>query len=137
MKAQPSQAYDITLHDIKPIVDVEEYSFYYFLGVSALLILLICGVSYLIYVWYKKRNSFNIRKEHFKLMDSLDLSDAKHSAYAITNYGATFKDDSERHQEMYNNIINRLEKYKYKKEVDDFDSETLSYIELYKGMIDV
>ena len=137
MKAQQTQSYDIPLHDIKPIVDVQEYSLYYFLGVSSLVVLFTFGVAYLIYKWLQKRNAFNIRKEHFKLLNSLDLSDTKQSAYAITAYGLTFKDDSQRHQEMYNNITNRLDMYKYKKEVEEFDSEMLGYIELYKGMIDV
>ena len=137
MKAQQTQSYDIPLHDIKPIVDVQEYSLYYFLGVSALVILFTCAIAYIIYLWFKKRNAFNIRKEHLKLLNSLDLSDTKQSAYAITMFGATFKDDSPRHQEMYANITNRLEGYKYKKHVDKFDSEVIGYIELYKEMIDV
>lgn len=135
--AQQTQSYDIPLHDIKPIVDVQEYSLYYFLGVSALVVFLAGGVAYLIYMWLKKRNAFNIRKEHLKLLHSLDLNDTKQSAYAITNYGLTFRDDSPRHQEMYANITERLEVYKYKKEVDAFDAEMLGYIELYKGMLDV
>ena len=137
MKAQQTQSYDIPLHDIKPIVDVQEYSLYYFSGLSFLIILLTCGVAYLIYMWFKRRNAFNIRKEHIKLLNSLDLSDTKQSAYAITVFGATFKDDSPRHQEMYENITNRLELYKYKKEVKEFDSEVIGYIKLYEGMIDV
>lgn len=135
--AQQTQNYDIPLHDIKPILDVQEYSLYYFLSASAFAILLICAVAYLLYLWLKKRNAFNLRKEHLKLLNSLDLNDTKHSAYAITNYGLTFRDDSPRHQEMYSNITERLEVYKYKKEVDCFDAEVLGYIELYKDMLDV
>ncbi|MCK4974948.1 MAG: hypothetical protein KAR81_06815 [Sulfurimonas sp.] len=137
MKAQQTQSYDIPLHDIKPIVDVQEYSLYYFLGISFLGVILFLGIAYLIYMWFKRRNAFNIRKEHLKLLNSLDLSDTKQSAYAITMFGATFKDDSPRHQEMYENITNRLELYKYKKEVKEFDSEVIGYIKLYEGMIDV
>ena len=137
MKAGQTQSYDIPLHDIKPIVDVQEYSLYYFLGISFLGVILFLGIAYLIYKWFVKRNAFNIRKEHLKLLNSLDLSDTKQSAYAITMFGATFKDDSPRHQEMYENITNRLELYKYKKEVKEFDSEVIGYIKLYEGMIDV
>ncbi|MCW8895246.1 hypothetical protein [Sulfurimonas sp.] len=137
MQAQQTQSYDIPLHDIKPIVEVQEYSLYYFLGVSLLVVILTCAIAYFIYLWFKRRNAFNIRKEHIKLLNSLDLNDTKRSAYAITMFGATFKDDSPRHQEMYANITNRLDMYKYKKSVEKFDSEVLGYIELYKGMIDV
>ncbi len=131
------QNFDIPLHDIKPIIEVQEYSLYYFLGMSAFVLLIILGSAFLIYKWLQKRNAFNIRKEHMRLLRTLDLSDAKKAAYAITNYGATFKDDSPRHSEMYANLHNRLEKYKYKKEVEKLDEETLGYFELYKEMCDV
>jgi len=137
MKAKQIQSYDIPLHDIKPIVDVQEYSLYYFLGTVFLALVAFGLVSYLIYIYIKKRNAFNIRKEHLKLINELDLSNTKQSAYALTTYGMTFKDDSDRHKEMFKNITERLEAYKYKKKVDSFDDETLGFIELYKEMIDV
>ena len=133
----PKQHYDIPLHDIKPIVEVQEYSFYYFLGAVGIAIILACGVSYLLYFWYKKRNAFNERKYNLKQINSLDLNDTKNSAYALTSYGYIFKDDSPRHVEMFRNLSERLESYKYKKSVEVFDEDTLGYIELYKGMLDV
>jgi flagellar biosynthesis/type III secretory pathway M-ring protein FliF/YscJ len=137
MKAQDAKNIDIPLHDIKPLVEIEEYSFYYFLATSALVLVVLVAVGYLIYKYVKNRRKFNIRKEHFKLLNKLDLNDTKQSAYAITLYGATFKDDSDRHKEMFENITNRLEMYKYKKQVDKFDNEVKGLIEVYKGMIDV
>ncbi len=134
---EANQSFDIPLHDIKNIVDVEEYSLYYLLGGSFLVLLLLSALAYLLYVWLNKKAKFNLRKENYKALNSLDLRDAKKSAYAITAYGATFKDDSPRHHEMYLNLTSRLEVYKYKKEVGVFDDETIGYIELYKGMIDV
>ena len=129
--------FDIPLHDIKPIVDIQEYSLYYLSALVIVGVFVLCGVAYLIYKWMKARNAFNVRVEHFKIINSLKLSETKASAYAITSLGATFKDDSQRHSEMYANLVQRLEIYKYKKEVDKFDSEVLGYIEVYKGMIDV
>ncbi len=134
---EANQSFDIPLHDIKNIVDVDEYSLYYLLGGSFLALLLLSALAYLLYVWLNKKAKFNLRKENYKALNSLDLRDAKKSAYAITFYGATFKDDSPRHHEMYLNLTERLEVYKYKKEVGAFDDETIGYIELYKGMIDV
>lgn len=131
------KTYDIPLHDIKNIVEVNEYSFYYLLGISIVSAVLFFGITYLLYKWLKKRNAYNQRKEHFKFLQTLDLSDTKKSAYALSLYGATFKDDGERQAGMYENISKRLEQFKYKKNVDVFDKETLGYIELYKGMIDV
>ena len=132
-----NKTFDIPLHDIKPIVDIEEYSLYYLLGMSFISLLIILGIIYLIYKYIKAKNAYNVRKEHYKIINSIDLSNTKHAAYMITSVGITFKDDSQRHSEMYSNIIQRLESYKYKKEVDIFDAEVIGYIEVYKGMIDV
>lgn len=131
------QNFDIPLHDIKTIVEVQEYSFYYFLSITVLVSLLLLGGAYLLYKWFRKRNAFSIRKEHFRLMNELSFLDAKKSAYAITFYGATFKNDSPRHSEMYKNLTSRLEIYKYKKEVENIDKDTLGYFELFKEMCDV
>ncbi|MCD6433135.1 MAG: hypothetical protein J7L21_03760 [Sulfurimonas sp.] len=128
---------EIELHDIKPIVEIVEPSLYFFLATSLAVLLLVCVLFYLIYKWLKNRKRFNIRKEHLRLMNLLDLSDAKKSAYSMTFYGATFKDDSPRHAEMYRNLNLRLEDYKYKKEVEKLDRETLGYFELYREMCDV
>jgi hypothetical protein len=95
------------------------------------------AIAFLIYKYLKQKNSYNVKKEHYKLINELDLTNTKESAYAITLYGATFKDDSDRHKEMYENIVDRLEVYKYKKDVGVFDKEILGYIELYRGMLDV
>lgn len=132
---QPSQT--IQLHDIKPIVDIDDYSFYYLLGSSALILLLLAGLIYLFVKWYKTKNRYNKRKDYLKKLKKINLKDAKKSAYDITFYGRVFRDDSPRHTEMFKNLTQRLEDYKYKKDVDKLDKETLGYIELYKEMIDV
>jgi hypothetical protein len=137
MNTQENKIPEIPIHDIKPIVDIQEYSFYYFLGISFVAVLFVGAIAFLIYKYIKQRNAYNVKKEHFKIINELDLTNTKESAYAITLYGATFKDDSDRHKEMYKNIVDRLEVYKYKKDVEVFDKEILGYIDLYRGMLDV
>jgi hypothetical protein len=132
-----NQSFDIPLHDIKTIVEIQEYSMFYFLALIFAGIVFLSAIVYLIYKWFKARNAFNVRREHFKTIKKLNLNNTKESAYSITLLGATFKDDSPRHSQMYDNLAKRLQEYKYKKEVDKFDSEVLGYIEVYKGMIDV
>ena len=129
--------YDVPLHDIKTIVEVQEYSFYYLLGVVFLSVLVLSVLAYFVYKYIQKINAYNQRKEHFKLLNSLDLTDTKNTAYAISKYGIIFANDGQRESEMYKNITSRLEQFKYKQYVEEFDKETLGYIELYKGMIDV
>ncbi len=137
MKDLTKKIYEIPLHDIKGIVEVQEYSFYYLLGTLILILLFLGAVAYLLYKYIQKRNAYNQRKEYYKFLQKINLQETKKAAYAITHYGYIFKDDGERQAGMYANIVDRLEQYKYKKSVDAFDDETLGYIELYKGMIDV
>ncbi len=128
---------EIPLHDIKPLIEIHEYSLYYFIGVSLLVILILSGFIYLAYKWVKNRKKFNKRAEHFKQLNKIDYANPKKAAYDLTFYGATFKDDSERHLKAYENMLEKLEKYKYKKNVENFDADTLHVIDLFKGMIDV
>ena len=132
-----NKSFDIALHDIKPIVDIQEYSFYYLLGASLFVLFIILGLIYLMYKWIKAKNAFNIRRENIKIINSLNLSETKDSAYTITSLGLVFKDDTPEHTQIYDNLVQKLESYKYRKEVEEFDSEVLSLIEQYKGMIDV
>ena len=132
---QPDQ---LKLHDIKPLVPIEDYSFYYFLALSAVAVVLLAGAFYLLLKWLKQRKKENIRKKHLEILRSIDLrKDPKKAAYMLTKYGATFKDDDARHKEMYENMLAKLEKYKYRKEVEPFDKETVSIIELYRDICDV
>ena len=128
---------DINLHDIKPLLEIEDYSIYYFFGVTAFVLLFVGSIIYLVYRYFKYKNSFNIKKEHLRLLKSIDLNDPKKAAYDITFYGATFKDESPRHYDMYSNLISRLESFKYKKHVEPLDDEALNYFELYKEMCHV
>ena len=127
----------LQLHDIKPILEVQDNSLYYFLGVSFIAVCVLVALLYLLYKWYKNKKRFNIRKEHYKKLKSLNLKDTKNSAYALTLFGATFKDDTPRHNEVYEDLVSKLQDYKYKKVVGEFDKQTLELIKLYKGMIDV
>lgn len=131
------QNYEIKLHDIKPLVEIEDYSFYYFLGVVSIIVLLIATFLYFFVKWYKNKKSFNIRVEYFKFLKTLNIENAKETAYKITEYGALFQNDSEEHREVYEELIESLQEYKYKKNVNDFDKEIQNKIDRYLEMIDV
>ena len=132
-----NQTPEILIHDIKPLIEIQEYSLYYFLALLVFGVFVVAVILYFLIKYLKSRNKFNIRKEHYKLLENIDFSDAKRSAYDISFYGLTFRDDSPRHTEMYANLQERLEEYKYKKNVQDMDSEIKGYVNLYKDMIDV
>ena len=127
----------IKLHGIKPIIEIHEYSFYYFLVLLVVGSILFLSLAYLSYNYFKHRNKFNIRKEHFKLLEAIAFEDAKSDAYAITEYGLTFRDDTQKHFDTYELLVSDLEAYKYKQNVEEFNEETKRLFENFVGMIDV
>jgi len=131
------QTKDIPLHDIKPLIEIQEYSLYYFVALVAFVLIVVIALLYLAYKYIKNRNGFNIRVEHLKLLHESNLDDAKKAAYELTLYGATFADDNEQMHRTYEVLVQELEPYKYKKDVESFSEETKRSIDNYLGMIDV
>lgn len=131
-----AQNFDIPLHDIKPIVEIQEYSMEYLIGFNIAIIALVVGIIYLIVRLIQSRRAFNIRREHKRLIDELSLDDTKNAAYRLSEYGITFRDDTLRHSKAYEELLDALEPYKYKKSVTAFSEDTLHFIEIYRGMID-
>ena len=133
----PQQNPEIPLHDIKPLVEIQEYSIYYAAALLLLGLVVLVALGYLLYRYVKHKNRVNIRKVHLQALKDIDLHNTKRAAYDLTSYGATFKDDTPRHQKHYDLMVQHLAPYKYKKSVDAFDREALRHIENYKEMLDV
>ncbi len=127
---------NIPINDIAPLVEIHDYSFYYFLGV---VILIAVGVATLVLAGMKqlKKRQHTERKVMIDKLKSVDLSDPKHAAYAISEIGRFFEHDNERTHKAYRNLFERLEPYKYAPTVDPIDEETLGYYRLYLEIIDV
>lgn len=128
---------DIPLHDIKPLIQIHDYTLYYLLGASAVVVALLALLAYLLVHRYRLKKSFNHRQECFDALAALDLDQAKTAAYTITRLGRCFADDSPRLREAYDNLVHRLEPYKFKKSVPAIDEETRGYYRIFLGMIDV
>ena len=129
------QSYDIPLHDIKPLVEVEEYSLYYLLGTIGIALFLSLLLAYGVYYLYKRSKRINLRVLHKESFHNLDLNDTKNAAYALSQYGLIFKDDSEEHAKVFSDLTLHLEEYKYRKSVSEFDSSVLDSIEKYKALL--
>jgi len=117
-------AHEIPIHDIKPLMEVPDSSLtFLILGLSVVFLLLFGGG----YLFYK----------HFKALENVDFSDPKKAAYAITEHGRFFVDDAPRLKEAYENMVERLEVYKYRRDVTPISDESRSYYKIYLEMIDV
>lgn len=128
---------DIPLHDIKPLMEVQDHTFMMFILLVAVAGAVLLGALYLLWRFWRYRKRVNIRKETFERLESVDFSDSKRAAYAITRDGLLFAGDSLRCREAYDALVARLAPYKYRKQVDAIDEETISYYHIYVGMIDV
>lgn len=139
MKPAPTlpSAPDIPLHDIKPLLEVPDHTFWVFVVVVVAGIILVAGALFLLWRYWRTRKEANLRHNAFEALGSVDFSDPKQAAYAITRHGALFAGDSTRCEEAYASLVARLAPYKYKKSVEPIDEETVSYYNIYLGMIDV
>ena len=128
---------DIPLHDIKPLVEVPDNSFILFMLLLTVAAVFVLSLLYLLWRYFRRSKKISDRKAHFKALQAVKFDDAKKSAYAITHHGFCFADDGERYKETYDNLVTRLAPYKYKKNVDEIDDETIAYYRIYVEMIDV
>ncbi|MEA3522677.1 MAG: hypothetical protein U9R50_06855 [Campylobacterota bacterium] len=135
-KPMPS-APDIPLHDIKPLVEISDYSLYYLSALIVVGVVIVLALFFFVWKYWNQKNAKTTRKEHYKYLQTIDFTDSKMAAYAITKYAYTFSNDGERQQEAYQNLLSRLAPYKYKKSVDAIDDEAKGYFDIYLGMIDV
>lgn len=131
------EIFDIPLHDIKPLIDIPEYSLYYLIATIVVAVVLFALLIFTLVRFIKNRNKFSLRKEHLKLLNAVEFSDAKKAAYDITYYAQSFQHDSSQHQAAYETLQKHLETYKYRKNVDSIDEETKDSLKSYIGMLHV
>ena len=130
-------SYDIPLHDIKPLMEVNDTSFYMFLLLILAVLLVLAYIAYKIYAYIEQKRAFNIRKEHLKALKELKFDSSKKSAYEFTKYAYTFSKDSHRMAEAYKNLLKALEESKYKKDAKKISDSTMGSMQNYIEMIDV
>jgi hypothetical protein len=126
---------DIPLHDIKPLVEVPDNSLIY----AGIAVFVFAVVVILAAVWiyrhFAKAKEEDLRKSYLQKIHKVDTGNAKQAAYEISSYGR-FLAQSERAKDMLDNLDQRLSKYKYKKEVEALDDETLGYYKLFLEVLD-
>jgi len=127
---------DIPLHDIKPLVDVPDNSLMMLIVIIALVLTAILVPIFIwLYKLYKKNKKVNMRKAYLEKIHAIDINDSKTAAYEISKYGLLLA-ESERELEMLESLDKRLSVYKYKKEVEALDKETLGYYQLFLEVVD-
>ena len=126
---------NMTLRDIKPLLEIPDSSFYIYWGLIGFALVLVGGILFFLIkrLWERRRE--NLAKKYLAELKAIDWRDAKQSAYRATHYARLLATD-ERRQKLFAQLVPMLEQYKYKKEVDTIDDETLKYFNLFVQVTD-
>jgi len=119
---------DIPLHDIRPLVDVPDNSIWFFSAVVLVSIIILIALTIFIIRFFKKsKNQTKILLEELK---NIDTSNSKEAAYSITHLGELLLKKSTS-PELFENLTQKLEPFKYRKEVPALDERTIELYNLY------
>jgi hypothetical protein len=121
---------DIPIRDIKPLVEIEDYSIYLFYGFSLLGFIVFLSIAYFLFRYIKSKKSQSKREKYIEIISNIDFSNPKESAYKLTEYGRVLATDK-RSSDIYREFIEKLEAYKYKKSVPDIDDEIKRHHRLF------
>ncbi len=123
------------LRDIKPLVEIPDSSFYIYWGLIGFAVLLGIGIFFFVAKKLWENRKKNLAKEYLAALKSIDWSNSKKAAYEVTHYARLLATD-ERRKELFAQLEPMLEKYKYKKEVDQVDQDTLNQYKLFVQVAD-
>ena len=122
------------LRDIKPLVEIPDYSFYLYILVMVVVTLLAALMLFFLIRKLSKKK-LNQREQILQRLRSLSFDNPKEVAYQMTKYGRYLvKDESS--ARLYEDLVRKLTKYKYKKNVEPLDDEIKKEIKLFLRVYD-
>lgn len=126
----------LNINDIKPLVQIPDYSVYLYYALISIGVLLILFCIYFLYNYLKKRKNSKA-KQYYKILKNIQFNDPKKDAYTITTYGRLLATD-ERSQKLMDELWESLQLYKYKKDIPkDFTKETKAKFTTFMESLDV
>jgi hypothetical protein len=123
------------LIDIKTLIDITDYSIFLFIATVILGAILAFILFKKTYKYTKSKCKICCDKYYFEQFKKIDWNNPKQAAYEATKYGMLLAKDKRR-REIFLQLRDRLDKYKYKKDIDTIDNETMNYYNLYKQVCD-
>lgn len=123
------------LHDIKELEKIPDNSIFIFSILLFLTILILLVITFFIIKIFKNRKKSD-RKKYYELLKNIDFNDSKKSAYEITKY-ARLLANNEREKKLCEELIEELEKYKYKKNVDNINNTIKIKHSVFMDSLDV
>lgn len=128
----------VKLYDIKPLAHIEDYSFYYFLPIALLALVVIFAIIYLIIYLYNKK--MQKQKQILVFLNNIDFKNIKNTneckqlAYKLSTDLEFFidtKTTNTKKLHINDNIqdtINMLKTYKYKKQIQVFSNKDIKQL---------
>ena len=123
------------LNDIKELEKIPDNSIFIFSFLIFLAILILITLSFFLIKFFKNRKK-SPRKIYFEILKNIDFSDSKKSAYVITKYSRLIT-TNEREKKLANELIEELEKYKYKKNIEKIDDTIKAKFLVFMDSLDV
>lgn len=120
----------LDLKDIKPLLEIPDNSYYIYWGLIVSALLLLAIVIFFVLKKYLEIRRANLAKRYLAELNSIDWKDPKSSAYRATQYARLLATD-DRRRELFDQLRPMLDRYKYKKEVDSVDEDTLKQFNLF------
>lgn len=126
----------LKIHDIKPTVEIPDYSIYLYYGLIIITTLITLLVCYFVYKFFTK-NKDKTREVYIQRIKSIEFKDIKKDAYTISKYGSLIT-LNERQISLYEDLNNSLEQFKYKKIVPNkLTPEIKTKYEIFMESLDV
>jgi hypothetical protein len=123
------------LRDIKPLLEIPDSSYYMYWGLIIFATLLLLGILFFVAKKFWDNRKINLAKGYLEAIKNIDWKDTKKSAYTATHYARLLATD-DRKKELFSQLEPMLEQYKYKKVVDQLDTDTQNKFNLYVQVAD-
>ncbi len=123
------------LIDIKPYLEIEDYSFYWLSAIVLFGVVLFALLLWIAISRFLEHRRSNRDKFYLEKIKTVDWSDAKQAAYEVTYLGRLITKD-QRSSEIYDQLLPSLEQYKYKKEIPKLDKQSLALYNLFVQVLD-
>ena len=122
----------LNINDIKPLVDVNEYSLYFLTTMITLLLIFLVFII-LFLIKKIKQTKTNYRKIYIQELKNINLAHSKDAAYAMTKY-VNLLEVKEQYSQIKEDLLSSLTQYKYKKQTHQLDEKTKK---LHQQLLDV
>ena len=125
------------LRDIKPPVPIDDLSIYLYWGVVIAGVIATALILFFLIRFLLSLRRINQRKIYLDALKNIDWHDPKKSAYEATHLGRLIVEGDQEHLgELYQQMVQELETYKYKKVVEPIRPEARAQFDLFVKVCD-